>query len=164
MGTWLEQQEREQEEWEREHKKNVLALARRAKGVIHRLKWLQGAEWANDVKFEKEATDGEYRKVDGWTKWVPTAWAKVLRPDRTYVVNKVNLGKVGAVCSIGAVSYAACELGLSPYGEEYNEVVELLNEADDGDIVDFNDTPGRTKNEVKEVFGKAVELAEKRFK
>lgn len=162
--TWLEQQARLTDEYEAKFNKNVLALARRAKGVIHRLKWIQGAEWADDVVRQKEDIDGYYQRVKGVFRWVATTWRWRPGPNKTYNVSKQNFKKVGAVCSIGAVSYAAIELDLDPHGEEYNAVVELLNEADGDDIVCFNDEEGRTKAEVKEVFGKAVELAEKRFK
>lgn len=161
--THLDQWEREEAEREEKVRKNTVALIRKAKGVIHRLKWIQGAEWSDDVKLQKEETEGDYQKVKGILKWVATAWRWRPGPNKTYNVSKQNFKKVGAVCSIGAVSYAAIELDLDPHGEEYNAVVNLLNEADGDDIVCFNDEEGRTKNEVKEVFSKAVDLAEKRY-
>lgn len=151
-----------EEKREAELNKNIVKLARRAKGVLHRFKWVQGTAWAKDVKVGKEVVETRY---DEKTQEYIDIYGRSIQPVGAIIglERKDNLQKVGAVCSIGAVSYAAAELGLDTGGEEYDRVVELLDEADAGDIVDYNDTPGRTKAEIKKVFDKAVGLAEKRY-
>jgi hypothetical protein len=156
-----------------EFTKNVRKLIKKAAGVLHRKKWVQDAEWAKDAEVEFIEVDDwsstiEEKVYDPWYKrkvvtFVGYAKKKVRKVVPTRVIfprndRRWSRAEVGAVCAVGAVRLAARELGLAPGAQEIEVVNELLSEhAPGGDIVEYNDQAGRTKQEVSKVFSEAVE-------
>jgi|HubBroStandDraft_5_1064220.scaffolds.fasta_scaffold122523_4 hypothetical protein len=69
---------------------------------------------------------------------------------------KKHLENLGSVCAVGAISIV--DTDFEPAQVAYNILDEVISDQSPS-IVIYNDTPGRTKQEVLAVFDKAIQQA-----